>query len=134
MFGFYVCRFFSGQAVAVTIEGRKKRGFVSGLAFGYSQGMMFWVFAVIFCEFVVARAQPLKASLLMGCCSLSDRSGSCLSLVVVNPNPNPNHAESRDGRQDGNPLGANNLGAPLSSSITEQFVPDVRRRHGYLLV
>eukprot|EP00903_Cladosiphon_okamuranus_P008530 g8189.t1 len=36
------------KAVTKTIEGRQKRGIVGALAFGYSQGMMFWVFAVIF--------------------------------------------------------------------------------------
>lgn len=36
------------QAVAKSIEGRKKRGAMTAVAFGYSQGMMFWVFAIIF--------------------------------------------------------------------------------------
>lgn len=36
------------QAVAKSIEGRKKRGLMTAAAFGYSQGMMFFVFAVIF--------------------------------------------------------------------------------------
>lgn len=40
--------FVKTQAVAVSIEGRKKRGYMTALGFGYSQGMMFWVMAVIF--------------------------------------------------------------------------------------
>ncbi|CAM9430402.1 unnamed protein product [Ascophyllum nodosum] len=36
-----------GEAIAESIKTRKKQGFVSALAFGYSQGMMVWVFAVI---------------------------------------------------------------------------------------
>ncbi|CAN0353047.1 unnamed protein product, partial [Ectocarpus sp. 12 AP-2014] len=36
------------QAVARSIQGRKKRGLMTAAAFGYSQGMMFWVFAIIF--------------------------------------------------------------------------------------
>ncbi|CAM9333516.1 unnamed protein product, partial [Hapterophycus canaliculatus] len=36
------------EAVAKSIEGRKKRGLMTAVAFGYSQGMMFFVMAVIF--------------------------------------------------------------------------------------
>ncbi|KAG5184898.1 ATP-binding cassette, sub-family B, member 1A [Tribonema minus] len=36
------------DAVKGTIKDRKRRGLISGAAFGYSQGMMFWVFALLF--------------------------------------------------------------------------------------
>ncbi|CAN0102225.1 unnamed protein product [Pylaiella littoralis] len=36
------------EAVSKSIEGRKKRGYMTAVAFGYSQGMMFFVFAIIF--------------------------------------------------------------------------------------
>ena len=37
-----------GAAVKGTIKDRKKRGLISGLAFGYSQGVTFWVFGLLF--------------------------------------------------------------------------------------
>ncbi|KAG5181118.1 ATP-binding cassette, sub-family B, member 1A [Tribonema minus] len=36
------------EAVKGTIKERKRRGIIGGFAFGYSQGMMFWVFALLF--------------------------------------------------------------------------------------
>jgi ATP-binding cassette, subfamily B (MDR/TAP), member 1 len=36
------------EAVSSTVSERKKRGLISGAAFGYSQAMMFWVFALLF--------------------------------------------------------------------------------------
>jgi ATP-binding cassette, subfamily B (MDR/TAP), member 1 len=36
------------EAISSTVSERKRRGLISGAAFGYSQAMMFWVFALLF--------------------------------------------------------------------------------------